>query len=964
MKLNINLLLFCFIVTPIMVGCHHKQVNSINLAGEWQFAIDSASIGQQERWFDTTLSEVVTLPGTMDTNSKGIENTNFDQTNFLARKYTYSGEAWYQKTVMIPDNWVDKKIELFIERTKPSTLYVDGIRVDSVRYISTPHRYDLTQYLNDAKPHTLSIVIDNSRKALPANVFNSHSNSNHTQTCWNGMVGDIELRCTNKQNIESVKLTPNITKGTIKTEIAFDGNVFDNQSEYFVDVRAYMKYNHKIEVAQQSFPVSQSELSGVMTLDYDMGNDFKLWSEHTPNVYTCEITLRCADEILDRTNYDVGMREFTADGMGLYNNNKRVFLRGKHDAAVFPINAYASMDTKEWRRHLQICKDYGLNHLRFHSWCPPEACMEMADSLGIYLEIELPLWGTINKNDKQIVEFLQSEAIDILNNYANHPSVVMFTLGNELAGDMSKLNTVVQTIKDYRPELLAATGSNNRLGKFGSSEFDDFFVTCRVNEDSAYENYDNHVRASFAYVDAYKGGIINNEYPSTATNFDAALKKATVPVVGHETGQYQCFPNFDEMKKYSGVLEPRNYQVFKDRVDQTGMLSQAKDFLKASGVFQALLYKADIEMNLRSDLISGFQLLDLQDYPGQGTALVGILDAFMDSKGSITDKEWRTFCSEVVPLVEMSKFCYSAGEEFVGNALISNYGIGDLGGFCNWELVDKNNKVVNKGAFNVDVKESTLEKVGQIRFNMPQSAQAAQYKLKVNCDRDLDANSYNIWVYPTLEHIQAEKQYKIAQHIDEELYKSLEDGNSVLLIPTRDQLQGITVGGMFTTDYWNYKMFKRVSEVHKKEVSPGTLGFLINEQHKALGGFPTEFHSDMQWFTIASQSRPLILDNLPNLATPIVQVIDNVERNHRLALIFECCVGEGKLLVVMSDLISQHDSIESQALLQSLKQYIGSDDFTPTSSCSIDELKRAFTTPIYSVVNEDLQNVSYDYSKK
>ncbi len=945
-----------FILCAICFCNCQSQINQrIDLSGEWQFAIDSCDVGECERWFDTKLSQSVTMPGTMDTNLKGIKNEAQDETKFLSRKFIYDGKAWYQREVTIPKGWKGQRVELFIERTKPSTLYVDGVKVDSIDYISTPHSYDITNYVESGESHTISVVVDNSARRIPPNSFNSHANSDHTQTRWNGMVGTIELRAKSEQHIAQAKLTPSVSDGVVKNEIIIGGTLIKG-ANYFVDIQAYPKGDSKLRIAKQTVAVN----SNAVCFDYEMGEDFALWSEHTPNLYTYDVTLRCDNKVLDKATYDIGMREFTAEGIKLYNNGKRVFLRGKHDAAVFPLTAYADMSREGWRRYLQICKKYGLNHIRFHSWCPPKACMEMADSMGVYLEIELPLWGTINKDDERSVKFLEAEAANILDNYANHPSVVLFTLGNELFGDMSKLNRVVKGIKAERPELLTATGSNNRLGNFGSTAFDDFFVTCRTKRDAAFDNFDNHTRASFSYVDAHNGGIINTEYPSTMRNFDTAISKgAKVPIIGHETGQYQCFPNFAEIEKYSGALEPRNFETFKKRLDEAGLLPLSDQFFRASGAFQTLLYKADIEMNLRSDLISGFQLLDLQDYTGQGTALVGVLDAFMDSKGFITHDQWRTFCSEVVPLVEMEKYCYRGGDSFAGNALIYNYGGSDLDGEYSWQLIDENDIVVESGAFDVSVDESTLGRVGRIEFQMPSPLKATRYTLAVNCERDLEPNSYNIWVYPPQQEAKAQNAYSILHRVDNELYRRLESGERVLLIPSDDELSGATIDGMFTTDYWNYRMFKRIADAKNRTASPGTLGLLIDEKHKIFDGFPTDFHSDMQWFPIVSNSRPLILDNLPNLVTPIVRVIDNFERNHSLALIFECQVGKGKLFVVMSDLLSLPDSIEAQSVLTSIKGYVGSDAFLPTFSCSIDDLQRVFTALISDAIVGDLKNVSY-----
>ena len=109
-----------------------------------------------------------------------------------------------------------------------------------------------------------------------------------------------------------------------------------------------------------------------------------------------------------------------------------------------------------------------------------------------------------------------------------------------------------------------------------------------------------------------------------------------MPAVVHEMGQWCVYPNFDEVRKYTGPLKPKNFDIFHDSLAEHGMLDQWRDFLRASGKLQALCYKEEIEAALRTPGIGGFELLDLHDFPGQGTALVGVLDPFWESKGYIT----------------------------------------------------------------------------------------------------------------------------------------------------------------------------------------------------------------------------------------------------------------------------------------------------------------------------------------
>ena len=149
---------------------------------------------------------------------------------------------------------------------------------------------------------------------------------------------------------------------------------------------------------------------------------------------------------------------------------------------------------------------------------------------------------------------------------------------------------------------------------------------------------------------------VNAKPPETMTDYrDFVEQHKNAPVVSHEIGQWCVYPNLDEMTKYTGLLKARNFEIFQDQLERNGMLNQAHDFLMASGKLQALLYKEDIESALRTPGFGGFQLLDLHDFPGQGTALVGVLDPFWDSKGYITAEQYRRFAGPIVPLARLER---------------------------------------------------------------------------------------------------------------------------------------------------------------------------------------------------------------------------------------------------------------------------------------------------------------------
>ena len=628
-------------------------------------------------------------------------------------------------------------------------------------------------------------------------------------------------------------------------------------------------------------------------------------------------------------------------------NGHKLFLRGKHDAAVWPLTGYAPTDVQSWLDYFYACDAYGINHVRFHSWCPPEAAFIAADSLNIFLQPELPFWGVFDDKDSTLMAFLHKEGENILREYGHHPSFRMMALGNELSGSIDKMREFVDDFRRIAPDKYYTFGSNYYLGYKGIKPGMDYFTTCRIGGEK-WGEYNTHTRGSFAFADVYDGGMLNHFYPGTCLNFDEACDKAAVPIISHETGQFQTYPDYREIEKYTGVLYPYNLKVFRQRLADAGMLAQANDFHEASGLWSVQLYKADIEMDLRTRNMAGFQLLDLQDYPGQGSAYVGILDAFMDSKHLATVREWRQWCSPVVPLLVTDRFCYEQGDTLHAMVQVANYGATSLKGkTLTWSLGNES------GAMTLPDGEGLLD-VGS--FALPIHADKAQQQLlSLQIEGTYSHNTYNIWLYPK-SHANT-KGIVMAKELTADVARQLEQGARVLWTP--DSLPH-TVGALFTTDYWNYRMFKTISENNKRHVSPGTLGILTNPEHPLFNGFPTEKHTNWQWFDIVKNAHPLILDNFPASYLPTVQVIDNIERNHKLGIIMEWQVGKGKLLLCMADLnkIIAANHPEGRAFCASLFDYMRSADFQPKHSITVADLQRLLSAEPRHEHLKELNNIS------
>jgi hypothetical protein len=946
------LIIFAISVSLLFSCSENSKRDFIDLQGNWRFELDDSDKGEREKWYEKTLGDQVVLPGTTDTNEKGVLNTRTDETTNLSRTYSYKGKAWYQKEIGIPRRWKNQAVMLLLERTKSTKVWVDGKYAGSSQKIMTQQEYDLSGFLTPGK-HVLTIMVDNG-ESIPRQILHSHAYSEATQTNWNGIIGDIRIEVTSPFHIRDIQVYPDVAAKSATVKIKFNrpAGITGTSTLSLLAEACNTPKKHQVSIKKTMDGCSDEEI-----LILQMGENALLWDEFDPAFYKLTVTLKGKNG-RDARSVSFGLRDFKIKGTHFVINGNTTFLRGKHDGCVFPLTGHTAMDTASWRRYFRMAKSYGINHYRFHSWCPPAACFEAATVEGIYLQPELPFWGRFSSGDTLLINFLTREGIDIQNAYGNQPSFMMFALGNELFGGQ-ELETMVDTFRKMDNRHLHTTGSNNYIGLNGYAPGDDYFTTMRVGAESP-SDFNKDTRGSFSFADAFDGGIINHTYPNSVMNFDSAVQLCPIPIVSHETGQFQTYPDYREIAKYTGVLQARNLEVFRKRLEEAGMAKQAHDFFLASGKWSVLLYRADMEMDLRTRGLGGFQLLDLQDYPGQGTALVGILDAFMDNKGLINPEEWREFCAEVVPLFATEKFCYTNDETLSGDILIVNY---SKHAFekekIAWELKDEKSNTVDKGSVDLTVKQGVLANPGKIQPNISTIKKAQKVTLTLHIPGTSYQNTYPLWIYPQQQVFTPPPAIEITDKLDKRIRNILQKGEKVLYFPNHKQVKNVTVGGLFQTDYWNYRMFKTICEKMGKPVSPGTLGLLIDPKHPLLKDFPTDFHTNWQWFPMIKHSRPFILDQTPQDYLPIVQVIDNVERNHKLGLIFEFEVNGGKLLVCMSDLPAIQDKPEARQLYGSILSYMASDVFSPSCKITFNELSALFQATTKAGDIDVLNNISY-----
>ncbi len=904
----------------------------IDLSGSWYFAMDTADAGIVEKWYTAEFSDTIPLPGTMDQAQKGFRNTD-TTTMHLNRLRKYEGVAWYRTMVTIPENFREKHIELILERSKTTMVWVDSLPAGHSRLLQSPQHFDLTGMLTPGI-HELTIRVDNRLSNTPYG--NVHIYSDDTQTNWNGILGTICLEAKEPTYIDDLQVYPDIEQQKIHVKAVL-ANLPDT-GKVQLELQAKRIEDGKIRLLSRQVYRNISE--PILEVDYELGKETRLWDDCEQVLYRLTAVLSCGSS-RDVTEVPFGMRNFKADGTQFAINGRTTFLRGKHEAAVFPLTGFPPMNKEEWTRVYRIARTYGINHYRFHSYCPPEAAFEAADEEGIFLQAELPFWGGLDSDS--LAMMLREEGLAMLKNYANHPSFVLFSHGNEIWSGHDRVEENIRVFREADNRPCYTMGANNNIGYAEPRSCSDFFIGARTPY--AFDTVLTHTRLSQAYADSREGGILNTTLPSTDFNYSYAVEHIPMPLISHEIGQYQVYPDYREISKYTGVLRAWNLEVFQKRLEKAGMAGLDSAFHIASGVWAARCYRAEMEGALRTGGLAGFQLLDLQDFPGQGTALVGILDAFMDSKQLITPGEWRNSCNDIVLLATFPGYCWTSSDTFRADILLVNYSDRNVRGSLNWKITDKAGKVFSDGVYSVPTENiGGIIDAGLIEMNLSPIKGAEQLELTLQLSGTGIQNKYPLWVYPPPAAPDIPEGILVTEHLSDKVLAGLEDGASVLYFPAEIDILKKSYPGHFPPEFWNYGMFKGISEWTGKPVSPGTLGLLIRDEHPLFKSFPTSFHTDWQWFSIIKEGRAMILDELSGNYLPVVQVIDNLERNQRLGLIFEFSVGNGRLLVCSSPLHRLNDRPEAMQLYRSMLEYMSSESFRPGYSLSHDKLKELFLT--------------------
>ena len=850
----------------------------IDLSGQWQVKLDA----EKQEPMPQAYQETMTLPGTTSAAGLGMPNP-AKETGCLTDAYRFEGAAWFMRTFTAGD-WTGEQTMLTLERTRKTTVYLDGRPIGHQESLCTPHRYFLPPL--HAGEHTLVIRVDNTDYPTRG----GHLTSPDTQSNWNGITGEISLTVAHTL-LTDLTVRPDLRRGCLRghghiigAPDGVAGIVLPGQMEHLLPYRG-----------------------GVLDGECPLKGNEAFWDEAHPEIHTISIDL---DGDVYETTF--GLRDVRTVGRRLLINGRETFLRGKVDNLLYPKTGYTPTDVASWMTILGIAKEYGINHYRYHTACPPDAAFTAADLLGVYMAPELPFWGTVAEEgeegyDERERDFLFQEGFRILREYGHHPSFLWLSLGNELWGSKNVLNRMMRAYREADDTKLYSSGANNYQFVPDVLDEENVFVGVRLGRERL-------IRGSYAMCDAPQG-IVQTTAPESVSNYDASIVPETlgqagetgkvqiqygtgvkevdaqsadalipdVPVISHEVGQYVFYPDFSEIPHYTGPLKPRNIEAMRENLERAGLYGEHEAFFRQTGHLAVECYKREIETLLRSREVSGFQLLDLQDYTGQGTALVGVLNALMENKGLISAEEWREFCAGTVVLGEFASFTGVMGEDIRFDVQISECDPEKQHTRIRCTLMDGERELyacdVTPGA-----RQGRLTDAVSVTFPAECYRDAMQERITgltvVLTLEDGTCNHYPIWLIPPVDiRITREGIEKDGRMVAFVSAEEKADGAAIVVPSAEGQLPA-----EYCTDFWCYPMFRSISESMGKPVPVGTMGLSIDTASPLLKRFAQEDYTTPVWYAILQTAH---VQRLPADIHPAVQMIDNTERCARLGILYQ-----------------------------------------------------------------------------
>lgn len=416
----------------------NRRITSLN--GEWKFLIDEKNIGEAEEWHKNFPDEFRYI------NVPSCWNLELDL-------FSYVGKAWYLKEFETGDTFLQIS---FGAATGLAKVYLDG------EYLGEHYggwlAFEFSKFV-EAGSHSLVVCVDNTPNDLntiPLKVVDWYN--------YGGIMRSVEICQFDKPYIKNCKisysLNETLTNAVLSAEITINNpfkSVYDTELEFFLNDEKINETKISVE-GEETFKISDINVS-----------DIKLWEIGAGNLYDVKIAIK-GDDLFDK----IGFRKIEAKDKNIYLNNKPIFVKGVNRHEQHP-DWGLSVPRNIGKRDIDIVKNLNCNFVRGSHYPNTQPFIDYLDREGIMFWSEIPMWQyrQIPLSDDLMKKRAFKMYEEMIEQYYNHPSIVIWGLHNEIATESEEAYNFTKEAYEY-----VKSKDTSRLITY---------ATCKFDKDTCFE---------------------------------------------------------------------------------------------------------------------------------------------------------------------------------------------------------------------------------------------------------------------------------------------------------------------------------------------------------------------------------------------------------------------------------------------------------------------------------------------
>ncbi|WP_168119857.1 sugar-binding domain-containing protein [Paenibacillus sp. HB172176] len=815
------------------------------------------------------------------------------------------GAGWYKKQFVAGADWPNGTV----------TLHVGGVSLEAWVWLNqqwighhvghqTPFEMRLGEHIKPGGVNELLIVVANTREDIIGCSIRGFAGKSA------GIYRSVSLKVAGQVRISDCYIHAGKGRKSLSWEVGLEGDT--TVEELDLDWEVSEQWSGKVVASGRQAAKPGNEK---WTTD---SFDMKEWSDRQPLLYRIKLILRHGQDILDKHEQSFGLRTIERSGIHLRLNGKPVMLRGLTDHAYFPETCTPQTDIHFYRMTLKKLLQLGFNWIRFHTWAPPEECLQAADELGMMLQVEAANG------------FTESEWLDILRICRKHPSVVVYCCGNEVALD-DKMLAYLERMKNHLISLVPDALFNPIEG-LRSIEYEiDETAEGYVTEPFPHNSKRLERLKTMADVLSPHGAKFRFSYHSMSADELEMKRDFQVyerPFLIHELGINDTYLNLDLEHRYEGTrIGTSLYSEAREYIEEMGLLHMASIYYQHSCRWMLQVVKNTIENARKNSYITGYDLLGAIDCHWHRTGYpVGLLNEFYELKPGLTAEKLLQFNGESVLLANCGHYRNIVGGESLNLTLSASlYGQEALrGGHLSWVLRGEDHTIYARGNRQIGfVDNGQVTEVAKVTVLAPELTVPRKLIFEASLtggDYQVN-NAWEYWAFPSLDMCDQEisSNTRVLDKLDEESIAFMAGGGNVLLVGSGPFVSLPTTFQIMTGG--------RVQ---------GNNATVIRE-HPIFDQFPHEGFCDWQFYRMVEGAETIVFDDISIPFDPIVEFVSGYKMIRKQSSLFELTVGEGRLLVCTLQI--DEDDCGARFLYHHMLQYIDSGKHVPAKSAVPEALR-------------------------